>query len=89
MTKNITLRMDEELLRKVKHIAVEQDMSVSAWMTQLAEQEAKKEEQAEVKKKKMEYEKSMDFIMKAMENAGHYGGQKFDRESCYDHLSRY
>ena len=35
MTKNITLRMDEEVLRKAKHIAVEHDMSLSAWIAEI------------------------------------------------------
>ena len=87
MTKNITLRMDEELLRKAKHIAVEHDLSVSAWIAQKVQDAAKEEEQAEAEKKELKYETSMDFIMKAMENAGHYGGGTFDRESCYDRFS--
>ncbi len=35
MTKNITLRMDEELLRRAKHVAVEEDKSLSAWIADL------------------------------------------------------
>lgn len=85
MTKNITLRMDEEVLRKAKHIAVEHDMSLSAWIADLVGKVT--EADAEVARKKREYEKAKAFILKAMENAGHYGGQKFDRESCYDRFS--
>jgi len=43
MTKNITLRMDEQLLKDVKHIAVEEDMSVSAWINQLVEKATRKD----------------------------------------------
>jgi hypothetical protein len=32
MTKNVTLRMDEEILRQAKHVAVEENMSLSAWI---------------------------------------------------------
>ena len=38
MTRNITLRMDEKLLKEIKHVAVEEDLSVSAWITRLARQ---------------------------------------------------
>ena len=33
MTKNVTLRMDVELLRELRHRAVDADMSLSAWIT--------------------------------------------------------
>jgi hypothetical protein len=32
MTKNVTLRMDEELLRKLRHRAVDSHQSLSAWI---------------------------------------------------------
>ena len=36
--KNVTLRMDEKLLRRARHIAVDRGQSLSAWMTaQLSE----------------------------------------------------
>ncbi|MGI6087876.1 MAG: hypothetical protein ACOYCD_08055 [Kiritimatiellia bacterium] len=31
--KNVTLRMDEKLLRQAQHIAVDRGQSLSAWMT--------------------------------------------------------
>ena len=33
MAVNVTLRMDEELLRKLRHKAVDAHMSLSAWIT--------------------------------------------------------
>ncbi len=33
MTSNVTLRMDDDLLQKLKHRAVDERMSVSAWAT--------------------------------------------------------
>jgi hypothetical protein len=75
MTKNITLRMDEQLLKDVKHIAVEEDMSVSAWITQTVEKAAKKD---------VRYEEAKAFIMKAMEDAPDYGGQKFTRDELHE-----
>jgi hypothetical protein len=35
MASNVTLRMDEDLLREVKHRAVDDRMSVSAWVAAL------------------------------------------------------
>ena len=33
MTRNVTLRMDEELLADLRHRAVDERMSLSAWIT--------------------------------------------------------
>ncbi len=33
MTSNVTMRMDDDLLQKLKHRAVDERMSVSAWAT--------------------------------------------------------
>ena len=33
MSKNVTLRMDEQLLAELRHRAVDADMSLSAWIT--------------------------------------------------------
>ena len=35
MTKNITLRIEEAILRKARHVAIEQDQSLSQWVAQL------------------------------------------------------
>lgn len=35
MTTNITLRLDEKTLRRIKHLAVDQQTSVSAWVGNL------------------------------------------------------
>lgn len=75
MTKNITLRMDEQLLKDVKHIAVEHDMSVSAWITQVVEKATRGD---------VRYEEAKAFIMKAMEDAPDYGNQKFTRDELHE-----
>jgi hypothetical protein len=77
MTKNITLRMDEDLLRQLKHIAVEHDMSVSSWISKLAEDAAKREINFDRQKKE-----AWSVIGKTF----HLGGEKFDREACYDRI---
>ena len=75
MTKNITLRMDEQLLKDVKHIAIERDMSVSAWITQAVEKATKKD---------VRYEEAKDFALKAMEEAPAYGGKLFTRDELHE-----
>ncbi|VGO14555.1 hypothetical protein PDESU_03118 [Pontiella desulfatans] len=75
MTKNITLRMDEQLLKDVKHIAVEHDMSVSAWITQVVEKATKRD---------FRYEEAKAFVMKAMEEAPAYGGKMPTRDEMHE-----
>lgn len=75
MTKNITLRMDEQLLKRAKHIAVEYDMSVSAWITQLVERATAMDSS---------YEEAKAFALKAMEKAPAYGGRTFTRDELHE-----
>ena len=75
MTKNITIRMDEQLLKDVKHIAVEHDMSVSAWITQLVEQAAKRDTR---------YEEAKAHALKAMEEAPAYNGKTYSRDELHE-----
>jgi predicted transcriptional regulator len=77
MTKNITLRMDEQLLKDVKHIAVEKDMSVSAWITQVVEKEAKRD---------LSYDAAATGIMRLMEEAKDYGdgGKTYTRDEMHE-----
>jgi len=35
MTKNVTLRLDEAVLKKARHAAVEEDQSLSQWVADL------------------------------------------------------
>ena len=77
MTKNITIRMDEQLLKDVKHIAVEHDMSVSAWITQTVEKAAKRD---------FRYEEAASGIMRLMEEAKDYGdaGRTYTRDEMHE-----
>jgi len=75
MTKNITLRMDEEILKKAKHIAVEHDISLSAWITQVVEREARLDSH---------YEEVREKALQVLEHSGHYGGRKFTREEMHE-----
>jgi predicted transcriptional regulator len=35
MSTNITLRLDEKIVRRIKHLAVDKNTSVSAWVSEL------------------------------------------------------
>jgi len=39
MNRNVTLRLDEAVLRKARHAAVEEDKSLSEWVADLVERE--------------------------------------------------
>lgn len=75
MTKNITLRMDEQLLKDVKHIAVEKEMSVSAWITQVVKKAANRD---------VCYEEAKAFALKAMEDAPAYDGKTYSRDELHE-----
>ena len=134
MTKNITLRMDEDVLRKAKHLAVEENKSLSAWIAELVEsvvrtgsestplvvneagvayqtsRETSERDQLIQGLNRMALKDRMSFsswISKLAEDAAEWeavheqrkkaawsvmdttlrlGGEKFDRESCYDRI---
>lgn len=77
MTKNITIRMDEQLLKDVKHIAVEEDMSVSAWITQTVEKATTKD---------VRYDAAAKEIIRLMEDAQDYGdgGKIYTRDEMHE-----
>jgi hypothetical protein len=46
MTKNLTLRLDEVLLKKCRHAAVEKNLSLSQWVAQVITREVLRDEPA-------------------------------------------
>lgn len=77
MTKNLTLRMDEELLRDLKHIAVDQNLSVSAWITQELKKNAVQRHPSQQQKKNAWSVTAKTF---------HLGGKTFNRNTCYERV---
>ena len=47
MARNVTLRLDEAILRKARHQAVERDQSLSQWVREAVIQKLQKEERHE------------------------------------------
>ena len=72
--KNITLKLDEGLITRVKHIAVDADTSVSAWVAGLIET-ALRDRDA--------YEASRKGALEDLENPLHLGGKPLNREDLH------
>jgi hypothetical protein len=77
MTRNITLRMDEALLRNLRHIAVDHNLSVSAWITQVLKKTTDEQHSLQQQKKN---------AWSVTEKTFHLGGNAFDRDLCYDRI---
>lgn len=74
MAKNITLRLDEAVLRRARHAAVEKDQSLSAWVADLvaqatSEQDRKKDARAKA--------------LRRMQHGLHLGGSPLSREDTH------
>ena len=74
MSKNVTLRMDEELLRKLRHRAVDAHMSLSAWIT------ATLEDTIAARK---EIEDARNRSIERLERGFHLGGKPMTRDELH------
>jgi hypothetical protein len=72
--KNVTLKLDERLLRRIRHIAVEEDTSVSAWVAHLIESALRDRD---------DYEASRREALDALEKPFHLGGHPLSREETH------
>lgn len=75
MTKNVTLRVDEEILRKCRHAAVEQDKSLSQWVIDLLRDKVAAEE---------EYSQVRERAVIRMRNGYDLGGRPLSREEAHE-----
>ena len=75
MLKNITLRIEEETLKKGKHVAVEQGKSLSRWVTELIEKNAHNAP---------EIAKSRNHALRTIKKGIHLGNGRFSREIVYE-----
>lgn len=73
--KNITLKLKEDLLRRVRHLAVDDDKSVSAWVADVIERAVSDRD---------EYEKARRGAVGALREGFHLGGQPISRESVHE-----
>ena len=75
MTKNVTLRMDAELLQAVRHRAVDQHLSLSAWVTTLLERSVAGDAQ---------YGKARRTALQHLETGFRLGGHPLKREALHE-----
>lgn len=74
MTKNITLRMDEALLQKLRHKAVDAHMSLSAWVVSTLEKTIEDEQRREAIR---------DRALARIEQGISLGGAPLSRDDLY------
>ena len=75
MTKNVTLRLDEAILREARHQAVEADKSLSQWVAELIS--------LEVGRGKA-YEAARRRAIKRMEKGFPLGGKPIPRDELHE-----
>ncbi len=75
MTKNITLRLDESILRKARHAAVEEDTSLSQWVTNIIVKEVSE---------KNRYILARDKALQRLEKPFRLGGKPVSREEIHE-----
>jgi predicted transcriptional regulator len=75
MMQNVTLRMDSELMRVVRHRAVDDRKSLSAWITDTLRTLVQKESGTE---------KVKNEALAILEKGVHLGGRAFRREEIYE-----
>ena len=75
MTKNVTLRINEQLLQKARHVAVDHHMSLSAWMASLLAEAVEKEEGYAIARARAEKRLNAGFRL---------GGTPLTRESIHE-----
>jgi len=75
MTKNVTLRINETLLYKARHQAVEEKKSLSRWLSELISRTVDE---------KNNYSKARQRALKRLKKGFHLGGKPFKREELYD-----
>ena len=75
MTKNVTIRLDEAILKKCRHRAIEDDKSLSQWITDVL---------VEVVSEKDQYETARKRSIQRMERGFHLGGKPLSRDEIHE-----
>ena len=75
MTKNITLRVDEQILHKARFMAVQQHKSLSQWVVDLVSSEVMVSEN---------YQRARTRALTSLEKGFHLGGKPLSREAIYE-----
>lgn len=75
MKKNITLKLDQELLKRIRHLAVDNNQSVSAWVSELIVKTLSKEDL---------YEQCRREALEALEHGYSLGGATVSRDQLHE-----
>ncbi len=75
MTKNVTLKLDEALLREARHHAVDEGLSLSAWLTVQLQKLVRDPD---------DFAAARSGALAAMRKGFPLGGRKVRREELYD-----
>ena len=74
MTRNVTLRMDEELLTELRHRSVDADMSLSAWITSVLQSHVRDD---------VRLGKARRRALKRLAKGFHLGGKPLTRDDAH------
>jgi hypothetical protein len=72
---NITLKIDSQLLRKIKVLAAKQETSISALLVSLLEERVSRD---------LEYDQAKERALARMREGFDLGGRPFSRDELYD-----
>ena len=75
MGKNVTLRLDESIIRQAKHAAVEKDQSLSEWIAGLITHAVSETTRSL---------SARDKALKRMKRGFHLGGKPLSREEAHE-----
>ncbi len=75
MLKNITLKLDEQLLTRIRHLAVDDNQSVSAWVSTLIQKSLNEAD---------DYEQIRREAINALDTGFHLGDEPLSREAMHD-----
>lgn len=75
MGRNVTLRLDEAIIRKARHAAVEEDQSLSEWVAGLVIRETSMKDRSHAARER---------AIKRMERGFHLGGKALSREEAHE-----
>ena len=75
MLKNITLKLDEQIISRIRPVAVDDNKSVSAWVSELIQRTLNDID---------EYEQARREAIKTLNQGFHLGGRPLDRDEIHD-----
>ena len=75
MLKNITLKLDGQIITRIRHVAIDDNKSVSAWVSELVQRTLNDID---------EYEQARREAIKNLNQGLHLGGHPLGRDEIHD-----